>query len=100
MLDNLVPTIIITVDVQNDLRGYSLFGREFTLAQTIPVKSEARSLENTVIVDEFWVVSKAEYMRVVPEAAKLDFDSDTVLIPVWAATFSLRPKYSKKTIAI
>jgi len=96
-LNHLVPTIIIIVEVHAELRGYPLLGREFLLKKKTPVRETALMLDGQKVESEFWVVSKDEYMRVVPEARVKDFDSDEILIPTWVAQFSFRPVYSKNT---
>jgi hypothetical protein len=90
---SLVPTIIIVEDSQAHLRGYSLIGREFFLKIPVPREEVALTLDRVQVKDKYWVVSKPEYLRVVPEAP--DFDSDEILIPLFVAKPSMRPKYIK-----
>jgi len=92
---SLVPTIVIIEDMQAHLRGYSLLGREFLLLEPVPREDTAITLDGVKVVDKYWVVSKKEYFRVVPEAA--DFDGDDILIPLFVAKFSFRPSYIKST---
>lgn len=89
----LLPTVIICSDPQDFVRGYSLLGKEFFLAEPQPRKTEGVTMDGVHLVDDYWVVSKDEYFRVVPEASRTDFDSHEVLIPKWSAQFSFKPGY-------
>lgn len=90
-----LKTIIIKHELNAEMRGYTLAGREFLLHQDAPVRDESITLDGHIITDEFWVVSKEEYMRVVPEARGQDFNSDFVYIPTFIAMPSVRPCYIK-----
>ena len=92
-----IQTIIIVADPHDIMRGYSLLGREFILKEPTPRHDEAITLEGYRYLDNYWVVSKEEYMRVVPEATYEDFDSDEMYIPVYVARPSFRPRYVKRT---
>lgn len=92
---SLIPTIVIIEDMQAHLRGYSLLGREFVLKEPVPREDIAITLDGLQIKDKFWVVSKPEYLRVVPEA--VDFDGDEMLLPLFVARFTFRPNYIKST---
>jgi len=91
-----ISTIIIIVELHEDIRGYSLLGREFILKEPQPRDDVAITLEGARIKDKYWVISKAEYMRVVPEANR-DFDSNEVYIPLFVAKKSFRPRYVHTT---
>lgn len=91
----LIPTIIIVEELNEEIRGYPLKGREFVLKEPSTRRDEAILLDGTKILDEYWVVSKEEYMRVVPEAGGADFDGDVVYIPTFVARLSFRPCYIK-----
>lgn len=91
----LVPTIVIVEDMQAHLRGYSLLGREFFLKEPVPREDIAITLDGAQVKDKFWVVSKSEYLRVVPEVK--DFDGDEMYIPLFVARFTFKPKYIKST---
>jgi len=91
-----IPTIIIVEELHAEFRGYPLKGREFILKEPLPREDFATTLEGAKVKDKYWVVSKAEYMRVVPEQ-KYDFDSDEVYIPLFVARLSFRPRYLKNT---
>ena len=94
MQQHLVPTIIISQELHAEFRGYSLIGREFLLKEAEPRLDEAITLDGQKVVDKYWVVTKEEFMRKVPEAARLvDFDSDEVLIPTFVAQRSFKPVY-------
>ena len=95
MSSPLIPTIVIVEELNAELRGYPLLGREFTLMEPAPRKDEAILLDGTKVMDEYWVVSKEEYMRVVPEAGGCDFDGDAIYIPTFVARLSFRPSYLK-----
>lgn len=90
-----VPTIVIVEDMQAHLRGYSLLGREFLLKYPTPVEDDGITLDGAKIKDKYWVISKQEYLRVVPECR--DFDGDEMYIPLFVAKFTFRPKYLKST---
>jgi len=92
---SLVPTIIIMEDMQAHLRGYSLLSREFVLKEPVPREDTAITLDGASVTDKYWVISKSEYLRVVPEAG--DFNSDEILIPLFVAKFSFRPSYIRST---
>jgi hypothetical protein len=79
--------------MQSHLRGYSLVGREFILKEPVPREDIAITLDGAHVKDKYWVISKNEYLRVVPEAP--DFNSDEILIPLFVAKFSFRPSYLK-----
>jgi hypothetical protein len=89
----IVPTIIIAVSIHDDIRGYSLTGREFFLKEPHPRKTVASTLDGVTLEEKFWVIDLNEYLRVVPEAQKERFTSDEILIPVYVARVSFRPKY-------
>lgn len=93
LFDKFLPTIIITVELHTEQRGYTLVGREFYLKEPMPRKDVAEHLDGVEIPGEYYVISKKEFMRVVPEARKYDIDSDEVLIPTFAAKPSFRPRY-------
>lgn len=95
-----IPTIIIVEELHAELRGYPLKGREFVLKEPTPREDVAITLEGAKVKDKYWVVSKEEYMRVVPEARKNDFNSDDVYIPLFVAQLSFRPCYVKTTQAL
>lgn len=82
-------------ELNADIRGYPLKGREFILKEPHPRKDEAILLDGAKILDEYWVVAKEEYMRVVPEARGRDFDGDAIYIPTFVAKASFRPSYIK-----
>jgi hypothetical protein len=90
-----ISTIIIVEELHSEFRGYFLKGREFVLKEPVPREDFAITLEGTKIKDKYWVVSKQEYMRVVPES--LDWDSDEIYIPLFVARLSFRPRYLKTT---
>jgi len=92
---NMVPTIIITADPQSALRGFSLLDREFVLYEPSPRFDEGISLDGVKLLDQHWVVSLKEFMRVVPES-NYNFQSDTVYIPVHLARLSFRPAYLQR----
>lgn len=92
-----ISTIIITEELHTDIRGYSLIGREFILKEPEPREDFAITLEGCRIKDKYWVISKAEYMRVVSEARTIDFDSEEVYIPLFVARKSFRPSYLNTT---
>lgn len=99
-MKNLIPTIIIVSEVHTLERGYPLIGREFILKEPTPREDIAITLDNAKIQDKYWVLDINEYIRVVPEAAKSNFSSDEIYIPMWAAKISFRPKYIKSTPAV
>ena len=92
-----IPTIIITQEIQTELRGYTLVGREFELKSHVPVKDYAIAITGEKLFGDYWVITKEEYMRVVPEARNKDFDSKDVYIPTFVAKPSFRPCYIKAT---
>lgn len=92
-----IPTIIITQELHTEYRGYTLQGREFVLKFPQPRKDEGIFLDGVSVMDEYWVVSKEEYMRVVPEARGRDFDSEEVYIPTFVARMSFRPCYVRSS---
>ena len=96
-MKNLVPTIIIIQELHAEIRGYGLIGREFVLAEHAPRKDKCKTLDGAEITDDYWVIAKCEFMRVVPEAQKYDFDSDFVYIPTFVARMSFRPSYIPPT---
>lgn len=89
----LIPTIIIVVDPQASTRGFSMEGREFRLKRSEPIKGVAITTDGARCEGEYWVVSKDEYMRVVPEERNLDYKSDEIYIPTFLARYSFRPEY-------
>jgi len=96
MLDShFIPTIIIVDDAQAHLRGYSLLGREFVLKEPVTRDDVAYTLDGSMLQEKYWVVSKKEYMRIVPEARSTDFDSEEIYIPWFVAQFSFVPCYYK-----
>lgn len=90
----IISTIIIIVELNAEMRGYSLKGKEFRLKYPNPIKTEVETLDGCKLVDNFWVISKKEYMRVVPEAKDKDFDTDEIFIPTYVAKQSFRPCYT------
>jgi hypothetical protein len=96
-LKNMIPTIIVVQELHAEFRGYYLKGREFRLAKPLPIKDEATTLDGKKIVDDYYVVSKEEYMRVVPEAQNKDFDGDYMYIPTFMVKPSFRPMYIKSS---
>lgn len=99
-LKKFVPTIIIVEELHAEIRGYPLKGREFILKEPMPREDVAIMLEGSRMPDKYWVVSKEEYMRVVPEARRIDFDSDEIYIPLFVAQLSFRPSYLKTIKAL
>lgn len=99
MIDNLSSfdiTIIITQELHARERGYSLVGREFVIKDKTPREDEAIHLDGKRVKDHYWVVSKEEYLRVVPEAGNVDVEE--VYIPTFVARVSFRPKRLRKYI--
>ena len=92
----MIDTIIIVYDWNKIERGYSLERREFVLKKSFPCKCEATMLDGVRILDEYYVVDLNEFIRVVPEAATMKFDSNEVHIPVFAVQRSFRPEYIKR----
>lgn len=90
---SLIPTIVIVEDMQAHLRGYSLLGREFEIKYPTPIEDIGITLDGSKYKDKYWVISKSEYLRVVPEAG--DFPSEEMYIPIYVAKFTFRPKYIK-----
>jgi len=88
-----IPTIIITEELHTEFRGYYLIGREFILKEPFPREDYAITLDGNKVLDKYWVVSKEEFMRVVPEAN--DWNSDEIYIPTFVAKPSFRPRYIK-----
>ena len=88
-----VPTIIIVEDSQSHLRGYSLLGREFVLKEPTTRDDFAYTLDGATVKEKYWVVTKKEYMRIVPEANNTDFNSDEIYIPWFVAKISFIPCY-------
>lgn len=88
-----ITTIIITTDLHDNVRGYTLKGREFKVEHKQPQKLEALTLDGHKVVDEYWVVSLKEYLKVVPEAANDRFEDDKVLIPTFVCVPSIKPCY-------
>ncbi len=97
MNSKFIPTIIIVQELHTEYRGYTLQGREFVLKHPQPRKDEGIFMDGAKVVDEYWVVSKEEYMRVVPEARNQDFDSEEIYIPTFVARLSFRPCYVKSS---
>lgn len=95
--DKFIPTVIIIRELHDDIRGYPLLGREFILKEPLPTKQKAITLDKEEVIDNFYVVSKEEYMHVCPEARYKDLEGDVVLIPTFIAQASFRPRYIKKT---
>jgi len=91
-----IPTIIIVQELHAEFRGYPLLGYEFELKEPAPRRDEAITLDGEKIVDDFWVVCKREYYRVVPEAQYENTTGDEVLIPTFIARLSFRPSYVKR----
>jgi len=91
-----IKTIIITAELHDHIRGYPLKDCEFELKEPNPRKDYGITLDGFSIMDEYWVISKEEYMRVVPPAQHEDFDSDEIYIPIHVAKPSIRPCYIKK----
>ena len=91
----MIPTIIITRELHANIRGYPLLGCEFELKEPAPRRDKAITLDGEEIVDDFWVVDKREYYRVVPEAQYENTTGDVVLIPTFIAQLSFRPPYIK-----
>ena len=91
-----IKTIIIQQDPHDHLRSYSLLGREFILKESEPRTDEGITLDGHLFLDQYWVVSVAEYVRVVPEATNQDLlNSNVIYIPVYVARPSFRPSYIK-----
>lgn len=90
-----IQTIIIVEELHTEFRGYALIGREFILKEPFPREDYAITLEGNKVLDKYWVVSKKEFMRVVPEAP--DWNSDEIYIPLFVAKPSFRPRYVKTT---
>jgi hypothetical protein len=87
-----ISTIIIVDDSHAHIRGYSILGREFKLKEQEPRLDEGRHLDGKVFKDKFFVVDRAEYLRVVPEAMRSELSAE-VYIPIYVAKRSFRPKY-------
>jgi hypothetical protein len=92
---NFLSTIIIKMEVQAEIRGYNLIGREFVLYEDQPRKDTAVTLDGVEAQGEYWVVHKSEYLRVVPEADGRMLKGDLIYIPTFVAQLSLRPRYLK-----
>ena len=92
-----IKTIIIVKEVHANIRGYSLLGKEFKLKEDTPRKDSGTTLDGYQMPGEYWVVSKEEYLRVVPEAAKIrgHLESNEILIPTFVARLNFRPCYIK-----
>jgi len=97
MNGNFVATIIITQELHAEIRGYPLVGREFILKEPLPRKDRATTLDGEEVIDNFWVVTKEEYIHVCPEAQYQRLEGDEVLIPTFIAQPSFRPSYIKQT---
>jgi hypothetical protein len=95
MISPFIPTIIITVELHAEIRGYPLLGREFILKEPLPRKECATTLDGEEVVDDFWVVTKEEYIRICPEAQYQKLEGDVILIPTFIAQPSFRPCYIK-----
>jgi len=91
-----IATIIIVEELHAEYRGYPLLGCEFELKEPVPRRDEAITLDGEKIVDNFWVVCKKEYYRVVPAAQYENTTGDEVLIPTFIARPSFRPCYVKR----
>ena len=91
-----IPTIIIVQELHAEIRGYPLLGYEFELKEPRPRHDKAITLDGEEIVDDFWVVCKREYYRVVPIAQYENTTGDEVLIPTFIARLSFRPCYVKR----
>jgi len=91
-------TIIITSELQSEIRGYSLLGREFFLHEDLPRKDVAITLDGVEAEGEYWVVHRDEFQRVVPEVDERMFKGEFVYIPMFAAQLSFRPGYTKKKV--
>jgi hypothetical protein len=92
-----IRTIIIVQELHAEFRGYTLKGREFVLKYPTPRKDEGITIDGGRLLDDYWVVSKEEFMRVVPEARNRDFDSEEIYIPTFVARISFRPAYLKSS---
>lgn len=89
----LVPTVIISVDPQAEVRGYSLAGREFILKEPNPRLDECLHSDGVTLKDSYFVVDRKEFLRVVPEASRTEHPNSEVYIPVYVARRSFRPRY-------
>ena len=92
-LARLVNTVVIDVDPQCEIRGYSLVGREFVLKEPNPRFDECRHSDGVILKETFYVVAVEEFLRVVPEASRSDHPGREVYIPVYVARRSFRPRY-------
>lgn len=92
-----IPTIIIVQELHAEIRGYPLLGREFILKEPLPQRQQATTLDGEEVIDDFWVVTKEEYIHVCPEAQYQRLEGDVVLIPTFIAQPSFRPSYIKQT---
>ena len=90
-----IPTIIIIRELHAEIRGYPLLGCEFVLKEPHPRKDKAFTLDGEEIVDDFFIVDKREYYRVVPEAQYENTTGDEVMIPTFICQPSFRPCYVK-----
>lgn len=87
---NYRPTIVIREDPYAATRGHSILGREFILHNPYPVRDTGILMDGTRIEDEYYVVTKEEYIKRVPE--QKDIAGDFVYIPVMFARISLYPR--------
>ena len=92
-LRELTPTIVIATDPQAEYRGYSLAGREFVLKEPNPRFDECLHTDGVVLKENFYVIDRGEYLRVVPEASRAEHPNSEVYIPVYVARRSFRPRY-------
>jgi hypothetical protein len=92
-----IPTVIIIRELHAEIRGYSLLGREFVLKEPLARKEKAITLDGEEVIDDFWIVTKEEYIHVCPEAQYQKLEGDIVLIPTFIAQPSFRPSYVKQT---
>lgn len=91
-----VPTITIIEDPDESTRGYSLVDREFFLKYQEAIEAEAEWKDGTKLTDRYYVVDLKEYVRVVPEAYKENYNwTKDVLIPVQLCIRSFKPSYLK-----
>lgn len=90
----LKPTIIIIMDPQSEIRGYSLLGKEFFLKDgPQPAERKVITLDGVEFVEVHYIISRNEYLRVVPQAVKYHEIEPEVCIPVYFAQRSFRPEY-------
>lgn len=85
-------TIIICEELHDDLRGYKIKNKEFRLKYPHPQKRQAITLDGCIAEDSYYIVGADEYVRVTGK----NINDNEVLIPLWAARVSFRPKYLNK----